>query len=198
MGKYQSDGKGHTKWRGVPGCGSRAACCAPPALERYFAIFCSTKIFVRTTNTNERRKFSWEERFIQWPMMVISISRPLVLRSQVDVNIHVSKGTIWRSLLTYAYSSTRTPLNSCVIAPNINYQRSTLGYRKKIPSTLRHSSSKLQISGRELKKGEYKQNTLITTSEPGAQQEGRQWGQLPPPNSESCRKNFQVNKAFDV
>jgi len=25
-----------------------------------------------------------------------------------------------------------------------------------------------------------------------------QWGQLPPPNSESCAKNFQVNQAFDV
>jgi len=42
------------------------------------------------------------------------------------------------------YSSTRTPLILCVIAPNINYQRSKLGYWNKITSTLRHSSSSLQ------------------------------------------------------
>jgi len=29
----------------------------------------------------------------------------------------------------------------CVIALNINYQRSKLGYRRKTNSTLRHSSS---------------------------------------------------------
>ena len=40
-----------------------------------------------------------------------------------------------------AYFSTSTPLISCGIALNINYQRSKLGYRRKINSTLRHSSS---------------------------------------------------------
>jgi len=60
-------------------------------------------------------------------------------------HIHVSKPTFWRSLLTeYAYFSASTPLISCVIALNINYQRSKLGYRRKIHSTLRHSSSLLQ------------------------------------------------------
>jgi len=43
-----------------------------------------------------------------------------------------------------AYFSTRAPLISCVIALNVNYQRSKLGYRRKINSTLRHSSSQLQ------------------------------------------------------
>ena len=48
-------------------------------------------------------------------------------------NIHVSKPTFWRSLLIqYAYSSTRAPLISCVIALNINNQHSNLGYRRKI------------------------------------------------------------------
>jgi len=43
----------------------------------------------------------------------------------ISRHIHVSKPTFWRSLLThYAYSSTRTPLILCVIALNINYQRS--------------------------------------------------------------------------
>jgi len=55
--------------------------------------------------------------------------------------MHVFKPTFWRSLLTlYANSSARTPLILCVIALNTNYQRSKLGYRRKIKSTLRHSS----------------------------------------------------------
>jgi len=37
--------------------------------------------------------------------------------------------------------STRTTLILCVSSLNINYQRSKLGYRRKINSTLRHSSS---------------------------------------------------------
>ena len=57
-------------------------------------------------------------------------------------HIHVSKPTFWRSLLTlYAYFSTRTRLILCVIALNINYQRSRLGYRRKINPMLRHRSS---------------------------------------------------------
>jgi len=44
-------------------------------------------------------------------------------------------------LTSYAYYSTRTPLILCVIELNVNYQRSRLGYRRKIHSTLQHSSS---------------------------------------------------------
>jgi len=70
-------------------------------------------------------------------------------------HIPVSKSMFWRSLLTqYAYSSTHTLLISCVIALNINYQRCKLGYRKKIHSTLRHSSSKLQNIRLRVKTGE--------------------------------------------
>jgi len=44
-------------------------------------------------------------------------------------HIHVSKPIFWRSLLTqYAYSSTHTPFILCVIALNLNYQHSKLGY----------------------------------------------------------------------
>jgi len=58
----------------------------------------------------------------------------------VSRHINVSKTTLSRSvLMQYEYSSTRTLLILCVIALNINYQRSTLGYRRKIHSTLRHS-----------------------------------------------------------
>ena len=52
-------------------------------------------------------------------------------------NMHVlstnfAKMLVWRSLLTqYAYSSTCTLLILCVIALNINYQSSKLGYRRK-------------------------------------------------------------------
>jgi len=40
-----------------------------------------------------------------------------------------------------AYFSITTPLISCDIALNISYQRSKLGYRRKMNSTLRRSSS---------------------------------------------------------
>ena len=53
-------------------------------------------------------------------------------------HIHVSKPTFCRSLLTqYAYSSTRISLNFCVIELNINCQRSTLGYRRRIQNYAR-------------------------------------------------------------
>jgi len=52
-------------------------------------------------------------------------------------HIHVYKPTFWRSLLTqYAYSSTRILLILCVIALNINYQRSKLGYWRKMHSAV--------------------------------------------------------------
>jgi len=73
----------------------------------------------------------------------------------IEGHIHVCKQTFWRSLLTqYAYSSTRTLLISCVIVLNINYQRSKLGYRRKIRSTLRHTSSELQNIRLRVKTGE--------------------------------------------
>ena len=56
-------------------------------------------------------------------------------------HIHFSKPTFWRSLLIYSSTRTRTPLIVCVIALNINYWRYKLRYRRKINSTLRHSSS---------------------------------------------------------
>jgi len=40
----------------------------------------------------------------------------------------------------YAYVRVRTLLTLCVIVPNINYQYSKLGYRRKMYSTLRHSA----------------------------------------------------------
>jgi len=67
-----------------------------------------------------------------------------------------------------AYFSTSTPLIFCVIALNISYQRSKLGYRRKTNSTLPHSSSLVQKYQAALKQGSEKKtgewNTLITTS----------------------------------
>jgi len=84
---------------------------------------------------------------IQWHIVVICIWCA-VCDVTIWRHIHVSRPTFWRSLLTkYAYSSTRTLLILCVIALNINYQRSRLGYRRKINSTLQHSSSSPKISG---------------------------------------------------
>jgi len=77
--------------------------------------------------------------FIQCRMLVICSW--CVCDDTVWRHIHISTPTFWRSLLTqYAYFSTRTLLTLCAIVLNINYQRSKLGYRRKIHSTLRHSS----------------------------------------------------------
>jgi len=55
-------------------------------------------------------------------------------------HIHVSKPTFWRSLLTqYAYYSARALFILYVIALNINYERSKLGYQRKRHSTLWHA-----------------------------------------------------------
>jgi len=61
----------------------------------------------------------------------------------------------------YAYFSTSTPLILGVIALNINYQRSKLGYQRKTNSTLRHSSSQsAKISGFTLKQGSETHSSL--------------------------------------
>ena len=79
---------------------------------------------------------------VQGHMVVICIWCALFVTSQFDVMSmfpYQRFGEVcWHN---NAYFSTRTPLISCVIALNVNYQRSKLGYRRKINSTLRHSSS---------------------------------------------------------
>jgi len=86
-----------------------------------------------------RRKFSWAAHSVAY-------GGHLYLGCAIcDVTIwrliHVSKPTFWRSLMTKcAYFSARTLLILYVIALNINYQRSELGYLRKTHSTLRHSS----------------------------------------------------------
>ena len=79
---------------------------------------------------------------LQGHMVVICIWCALFVTSKFDVmsmfpNQRFGK-VCWQN---NAYFSTRTPLISCVIALNVNYQRSKLGYRRKINSTLWHSSS---------------------------------------------------------
>jgi len=112
--------------------------------------------FIRTTNTissGARRNFSWGVRSMAYGGHIYFVSA--VYDVTIGRHIHVSKTTFWRSLLTqYSYSSTRTLLISCVIALNINYQRSKLGYRKKIHATLQHSSSKPQNIRLHVKTGE--------------------------------------------
>jgi len=75
--------------------------------------------------------------FYQWHMVVILFGVRSLWR-----HIHISKLMFWRSLLTY--SNMHILLHAlpsiCVMALNINYQLSRLGYRRKINSTLRHSS----------------------------------------------------------
>jgi len=94
--------------------------------------------------------FVYERSCCQWRTQKIFMGRCLVQGHLVCAvcnvtlwrHFDVSKPPFWRSLLTqYAYFSTSTPLILCVIALNINYQRSKLGYRRRTNSTLRHSSS---------------------------------------------------------
>jgi len=58
----------------------------------------------------------------------------------------------------------------CVISLNRNYQHSTLGYRRKIKSTLRHSSSTAKISGCAWKPGS-KTHSLLRESNSQLQNE---------------------------
>ena len=88
-----------------------------------------------------RRKFSWgwvgSESYGGHLYLVCAVCDVTIWR-----HVHVSKPTFRRSLLTlYAHFSTSTPLILCVIALNINYERSKLGYRRKTTLTLRHNSS---------------------------------------------------------
>jgi len=94
--------------------------------------------FIRTTNTSNgvRRKFSWGEGFIQWHMVVISISCPLFVTSQVDV-IFIFPNQRFGEVSSHN-------MHILLHALSLFHQRSKLGYRKKIHSTLRHSNSKLQ------------------------------------------------------
>ena len=79
---------------------------------------------------------------VQGHMVVICVWCWLFVTSQFDIICMFPNqrfGDVsWHN---YTYFSTSTPLISCGIALNINYQRSKLGYRRKINSTLRHSSS---------------------------------------------------------
>ena len=87
-----------------------------------------------------RRKFSWGVWFrVIWWSFVFGV---LFVTSQFDV-ISMFPNQRFGEVCWHnnAYFSTSTPLTSCVIALNISYQRSKLGYRRKINSKLRHSSS---------------------------------------------------------
>ena len=91
-----------------------------------------------------RRKFSWGG-LVHGRMVAICIWCALFVTAQFYItsmfpNQHFGE-VCWHNMHIF---STSTPFILCVIALNINYQRSKLGYRRKINSTLRHSSSYLQ------------------------------------------------------
>jgi len=69
-----------------------------------------------------RRKF--HGAFIQWHMVAVCIWCALFVTSQFDVIFMFQTNVLAKFVDTYAYSSTRTLLILCVIALNINYQRS--------------------------------------------------------------------------
>ena len=100
--------------------------------------------FVTKSRCGVRRKFSWggvhSVAYGGHLWLVCAVCDVTIER-----NIHVSKPPFWRSSLTqYAYILLHVLFILCVIALNINYQRSKLRCQRKINSTLRHSRSWLQ------------------------------------------------------
>ena len=82
--------------------------------------------------------------FIQWHMVVICVWCAFFVTSQFDLIFMFQTNllaTFVDIICIFFYIHT---LILCIIALNINYKRSKLGYQKKIHSTLRHSSSLLQ------------------------------------------------------
>ena len=79
-------------------------------------------------------------------------------------HIHVSKPTAWRSLTCWHMHiliHVLTPLILCVNALNINYQRSKLGYHRKIDLTATTQQFiTAKISGCALKQGSKTQSSL--------------------------------------
>jgi len=84
------------------------------------------------------------EDFIQWHWWSFVFGTRYLWRHNLKSHSCFQTNVLWSLLTWHAYSPTHTPLNLCAIALNINYQRSRLGFRLKINSTLRHSSSLLQ------------------------------------------------------
>jgi len=109
-------------------------------------LYLSPSLFVRLIFPHLNRNPDQQKNFHREVFLPVACGGYLYLVFAVcDVtdwrHINVSKPTFWQSLLTqYAYS-TRTLLILCIIALNINYQRSKWGYRRKIHSSLWHSSS---------------------------------------------------------
>jgi len=98
-------------------------------------------------NSGVRRKISWED-IIQWHMVVICIRCALFVTSQIYAIFMFRNqrlDEVYRHNMHILLLHTLSIF--CVIALNknyalnINYQRFKLGYRRKIYSTLRHSSS---------------------------------------------------------
>jgi len=119
---------------------------APTIFVRRYALLLRMLVFEPVVkawllSSGVRRKFSWGgvhsvacggHLYLVFAVCDVTIWR----------HIRVSKSMFSRNWLTqYAYSSIRTLLNLCVTALNLNSQRSRLRYRRKISSTLRHSSS---------------------------------------------------------
>ena len=82
--------------------------------------------------------------FIQWHMVVICIWCALFVTSQFDVIFmfpnQLFGEVCWLNMRIFLHV---LPL-FCVFALTINYLRSKLDYRRKMNSTLQHSSSKLE------------------------------------------------------
>jgi len=79
--------------------------------------------------------------FYQWHMVVICIWCSLFVTSQFDIFMFPNQqfGEIcWHNIHIIPPA---LPSKLRVMALNINYQRSRLGYRNKMHSRLRHSSS---------------------------------------------------------
>jgi len=98
--------------------------------------------YVKTSGDKQwRTQKSFMGGFIQWHLMVFYFWCALFVTSQFYVIVifqdqHVGEAC-WHNMHIFVHALVLFH----VIALNINYQRSKFGYRRKINSTLRHSSS---------------------------------------------------------
>jgi len=112
---------------------------------KHWQLYLHAILSIRWYNTAQwRTQKIFMGGFNRWHVVVICIWCALFVTSQfgaIVMSTNQRFGEFFWHNIGYVYWSTRTPLNLCVIELNINHLRSRLVYRRKIHSTLRHSSS---------------------------------------------------------
>ena len=102
--------------------------------------------------------------FIRWHMVVICLWCAVFVTSQFDDIFMFPDQRFGEVCWHYMHILLHALPFLCVIALNINYQRSKSGYQRKISSMLRNKSSQLQNFGCVLKKGSQTHSSLLQSN----------------------------------